>query len=239
MVGLTPPPSAAPPPPHTHRAAAFAVGAIVPPLLLLFAVILIQLRARAAKRAKAEKQDDAYRQSLCEQPAASEAGISAPPNAPAEPPTECAAVGQIVRFRVGESEVATDASLLDEPPADLLALRRLLARIGTEALRRPLVAEDLNIEFGITADVWLTATSATPMHAVLRASHGLRVTEMRSASAATPDEPAPAMPSRPRAAGGPKANSPAMQWVRSMGPATGAPQSGAGGAAAEEQGSGA
>ena len=87
---------------------------------------------------------------------------------------------------------------------------------------------DLIIEYGITADCWLTATSATPIFAILRASHGLRVKQ----APARLSPPPPQLPSsaEPRDAPEQRANataaasvaakttSPALQWLASVAP---------------------
>ena len=193
-----PPPAFAAQPSATFKLGAVLQGALFPPSLLLLLFFVLRLRARARK-----KTEDADLLPLCTRgtrPAMSEAGIGMPPSEPPpEPPSGCVAATQTVRFCLADgAQVASECALLDDPPGDLPALRALLARVGTEATRRPLVADDLTVEYGVSTDVWLTATSVTPMSAVLRASQGLRVKP-----SLTPGSSSSAI-------------SPALQWLASM-----------------------
>ena len=211
-----PPPAFAAQPSAAFKLGAVLEGALLPPSLLLLAFVVLRIRARARK-----KPEDADLLPLCAratQPAMSKAGIGMPPSEPpAEPPTDCAAVTHTVRFSLADgAQVTSECALLDDPPSDLPALRALLARVGTEATRRPLDTDDLTVEYGVSADVWLTATSVTPMSAVLRASQGLRVKQ------APPSLRTPPLPEAPGASGSDRATSSSAQRV------AGAPDAAAG-----------
>ena len=222
-------------PSATFKIAAALLGACVPPLLFLLAVAIRRIRAQQ-HLGKAEKPspelEDADLLPLCD--SSSGAGTSAAqPIAngieyASEQPVEHEPENQVSFALADGYTVTTQCDLLSDPPEHVTALRTVLATLGTDATRQQLQPGDLIIEYGITADCWLTATSATPIFAILRASHGLRVKQ----APARLSPPPPQLPSsaEPRDAPEQRANataassvaakttSPALQWLASVAP---------------------
>lgn len=222
--------------PSLHfKALAVTVGALVPPAFLYFIIAALK-RVRSSKLPSEALEDAADLLPLVGTARCNSTLCSKPlENLPAELPIECAAVGQTVRFSLLDGRtVTTECALDDQPPDSLGALCAMLARLGTEATRHSLDPNDLTIEYGITAECWLTATAATPIFAVLRASHGLHVKQTQ-ATVTLPQPPRPAvetavvLPPPPCGSEGhdpvqlgsqmESSNlSPALQWLASVGP---------------------
>ena len=189
----------------SFKVGAIFAGALVPPVVLLILVFVRKQRKAAQISAKVEAEAD----SLLVDERATEAGILPRGQPPVDPPSDCSSAGQNVSFILTDG--ATFNSVLDDAPADIPALRTMLARLGTIDTKCAMTASDIGIEYGLTADCWLTVTDVTPLFAVLRASHGLRVTLQSGAS-----QPASSDPPAARSASPAAKKSQALQWLASV-----------------------